>query len=298
MNNTNNLSNINFTETDLPENNIEEVEDLSVYDFSNKIKQFETEPIKELDLSYIECIKGTSSHEQGEIASWLMRQYFAEKNKNNFWYNPTVTKETVLHYISKRTNEFPHTLSAVIEQHKLNKSLRSILGTYQYTDDLENEAPINMVGESTLKDIGAVVGNVSPTMVNKLTDKALGKYKRVYDLYHSSLGPKFDKYYNNLIDDLADSFATVFVEEETLEDALACLVADGIIKTKDLDYIGPIEFKKLDAIFAQSKVILFSELEEIFINDFRSVNRKISIFQYAMSRTINPDEKSGRRKAD
>jgi len=296
MNNT--LNTPNIIETEFPEKEKEEVEDLSIYDFSNKIKQFETEPIKEVDLPYRECIKGTSIQEQGEVASWLMRQYFAEKNKNNFWYNPTVTKETVLHYISNRANEFPHTLSAVIEQHKLNKSLQTILSTYQYTDDLESEAPINMVGESTLKDIGAVVGNVSPTMVNKLTDKALGKYKRVYDLYHSSLGPKFDKYYNNLIDDLADSFASVFAEEETLEDALACLVADGVIKTKDLDYIGPVEFKKLDEIFAQSKVILFSELEEIFINDFKSVDRKISIFQYAMSRTINPDEKSGRKKVD
>jgi hypothetical protein len=270
----------------------------SYYDFLAKVKKLEKESYVELKTSYEEAIKSVNQKETQEVSAWLMRQYFSEKNKLDYWFSSDVTEENVLLYISNSKNGFPHTISAVIEQHKLNKALRHTLNMLQDSDDSEISPAINMVGEATLKDIGAVVGNVTPTMVNKLTDKALEKYKRIYNIYHSSMGPKFVKYYNNLVEDIADSFALAFQEEETLDDALASLVASEIIKVKDLEYISPRDFKILDALFAQSKTMLFSDVEEMFITDYASGTRKILLFQYAVSRIVNPDEKSGRKKME
>lgn len=269
----------------------------SYYNFLSKIKQIEKEEYKEERTSYEVAIKYLREEHLSELSSWVMRQYFSEKNKNDFWYSQEPTEENVLKFINDERNLFPHTLNAVVEQFKLNKSLRQTLNLMVDSSEKEpEESGVNMVGEVTLKDIGALVGNVSPTMVNKLTDKALEKTKRIFDYLNGPHGSQFKKYYNNIVDEMADIFATSFSEEESLDDALASLLADGIIKQKDLEHLCPQDFMYLDNLFLKSKKMLFSDIEEELINDFLSGERKNVLFQYCVSRIINPDEKSGRRK--
>ncbi len=284
--------------------NLNKTEEYTYKEFFDKVKSFESEEYKEDRKTYNDSTKGIKQEELEQVSSWLMRQYYnPDKNKSDIWYSETVTKENVLLHISNEKNDFPHTLCGVIEQFKLNKSLRATLnnmyssGEDNDVDDYYNQG-VNRVGEVTLKDIGSSIGNVTPTMVNKITDKAVEKFKRIYGIYNSSLGVKFVKYYDNLVEDIADSFALAFSEEESTDDAIASLIADNIVKQRDLEYLSPKDFIVLDEIFNRAKTIEFSELEDIFINDYKSTKRKILLFHYAISRVINPDDKAGRKKVE
>lgn len=276
---------------------------LTQYEFNTKIKQLEAEPYAEERKSFHESVQGLTDKDKAEMSSWLIRQYFSpEKNQGNFWFSETniPTEETVLKFISEPSNRFPHTLLAVAEQFKLNKSLRKTLNLLNDEEDIELDTQKNMVGEMTLRDVGVHVGNVTPTMVNKLTDKALDKCKTFLGNYESvELGIKFKKFFNETLRTVSFIYYQVFLEEETLDEALANLLANDIIKSKDFQYISSKEFKELETLFSLSKEITLEDFQKILIEDFYDYgNKKYETFQSSVSRVINPDDKTGRKKLD
>lgn len=250
---------------------------------------------------YETIIKKLKSNQINEISEWVLRQYFDEdKNKFDFWYVKNMNKENVLKYISDSKNLFPHTLHAVVMQFKLNQNLRKTL--HLLTDDDFNSIPEtgakNLKSEEKLTDIAESIGGLSSTMINKITEKALQKFKRIYQIMESDEEVKFSKFYENLVDDVAESFTNSFFEEDSLDEALASLLNDEIIKSKDLNNLLPMDFRMLDDLFTKGKEMVFSDIKTEFVNDFWSTDRKNNLFQYSVSRFINPDNKSGRKKLD
>ncbi len=184
-------------------------------------------------------------------------------------------------------------------QNKINKDLRKTLNLLKDLDFVVAEdSPKNLKATSTLNEVALEVGGLSPTMINKITDKALQKFKRIYELMQNDDEAEFSKFYENLVDDIADCFATSFFEEETLEDAIARLLVNENIKSKDLNKLLPSDFVVLDNIFLNSKNVEYAKLKEMFVDDFWSTKRKNNLFQYSISRIINPGSKRGRKKND
>lgn len=252
--------------------------------------------------SYYNIMKKIKNKEAEELSSWVYKNYFNEaKNENDIWYSSEVSKENVLKYISTSSNNFPHTLHAVVSQNRTNVQLRKSLALLK-DDDFNiasaTERPKNLKSVSKLKEVSSKVGNVSPTMINKITEKALQKFKRIYEMMQDDDEAKFSKFYENLVEEIAEKFATAFYEQESLEDALALLLANEEIKTKDLNNLFSYDFAVLDDIFLKSKTLLFAELKEQFVDDFWSTNRKNNLFQYSISRIMNPENKCGRKKED
>ena len=276
---------------------------LTQYEFNTKIKQFESESYVEEHKSFHESIRGLSDKDKAEMASWLIRQYFnSEKNKDDFWFSEAnvPTEETVLKFISDPSNKFPHTLAAATEQFKLNKGLRKTLNLLNDEEDIDNDGQKNMVGEMTLKDVGVHVGNVTPTMVNKLTDKALEKCKNFLGNYEDTeFGMRFKKFFSETLRTVGFIYYQTFLEEESLDEALASLVANEIIKSKDFQYISMKEFKDLEILFELTKELTLEQFQNIMIEDFYNYkDKKYEMFQYSVSRVVNPDDKTGRKKTE
>lgn len=264
-----------------------------------KNNNFDSKHIND-DSSFYSIMKRIQSKEAIELSSWVFRSYFNEtKNQNDIWYHEDVTKENVLKYISDASNNFPHTLHSVIEQHRRNTQLRKALTLLKDSDfniGQTQEGPKNLKSVSKLKEVASEVGNISPTMINKITEKALQKFKRIYEMMQNDDEAKFSKFYENIVEEMAEKFASAFYEEESLDDAIAVLLANEDIKSKDLNNLFPYDFNVLDLIFLKSKTSTFSELQNEFIDDFWSTNRKNNLFQYSISRIMNPENKCGRKK--
>lgn len=282
-------------------NNLYSYEELTLNQFNKNINKAYKENYQEDNLSYEACMKTLSDKENKEVSQWIMRQYFdSTKNKYDIWYKAEINEDNVLKYISNSRSNFPHTLHAVISQHKLNKQIISDLNRINDVEEVFH-GPKNTMGDVTLKDIGKIIGDVTPTMANKISDKALEKFKKAYVLYTSyEFEKKFTDYVNNLVEELSSIYVDSFVNSESLNDALADLIAQEIVKQKDLEYISSKEFDFMESLFQDLKTETISseEAEEIIIANYKSQNNKMSIFQYSISRIIHPGEKTGRKKKE
>lgn len=127
------------------------------------------------------------------MSEWLMRQYFAEKNKSDIWFDKSVKAETVLEYISHPKNHFPLTPKEVVDFYKSMKSIQATLNVKKVSEEIdslfqqeldseveEQEKSKHFVGEITLFDIGNELGGITRTMVNKIEKTALEKYGSLF----------------------------------------------------------------------------------------------------------------------
>lgn len=265
-------------------------QDITIYNFEKQIEKAYKEQYIEKHESFETCLSLLNRKEKEDMVAWIMRQYFSDNQKNSFWFNDKVTSENVLEFIHNKSNDFPHTLYAVIEQFKLKNQITKEISGF---DDVSSVTEhVNLIGEVSLMDIGKQLNGVSPTMINKITTKALEKFKKTYLLFEN---PKFKKYYEDLIDEVADIYALGIIQEDSIDDFLAYLVSNDLMKTKDIEFLCEKELSQINNIIQNKSSYNFYDIESIFINDFAKEMREFSMFQYSVSRIINPHDKSGRK---
>jgi hypothetical protein len=118
---------------------------------------------------------------QVEFKQWILRQYF--NNPDKIWYNSTITQNNILEYISS-IKTFPQSAHNLVNLWKLKEGLK------RHSKSKSEELPSvketkYTVGDETLKNIGKEIGHVTPTMVTKFHDSAVGKLK--FALHNKSI---------------------------------------------------------------------------------------------------------------
>ena len=83
------------------------------------------------------------SKDKESLRGWLCRAYFAEKHKGEVYYNPSITSENVLEYITSNPKKFPQTPFAIASLWKFLPSLREDLSTMFAKEEHEEKAAAN-----------------------------------------------------------------------------------------------------------------------------------------------------------
>lgn len=112
------------------------------------------------------------------IAEWAYRAYYGEKNEGKRWFRSDVTVENVLD--SFNTPQAPISVRNLVLLWQDSEKIRKGLTAITADDDLDSVAtylsnvnrdpvmPTYTKGDSTLCQMSEEIGNVTPTMVNKI----------------------------------------------------------------------------------------------------------------------------------
>lgn len=121
-----------------------------------------------------------------ELAEWAFKTYFGENNAGKRWFVPNVKVEEVL-------NEFVRPLTPISPIHLIalwrdSASIRRGLGAIEADREIEAVAaylgkasnppsPTYTKGDATLHEVSDALGNITPTMVNKIFSSGAQKMR-------------------------------------------------------------------------------------------------------------------------
>lgn len=126
--------------------------------------------------------------EKKAFKQWVLRQWFADKNKSAKWYDPEVDEDSVLNYIS-RSGVFPLTPVQLFTMWKDKKSLKTLLPAAEKemadmeAEDEEERRRYNTAADVPYKDVAKVLG-VSGQMTQNIE---LGGYDKFRSLMGKSV---------------------------------------------------------------------------------------------------------------
>jgi hypothetical protein len=280
--------------------------------FQERIRQIVKEEVmsaivKEQVSPYLDSIRDKKA-----LSAWLMRQYFnPAKHSKKIWFDPSVTEENVLNHITatERKGVFPLSAKELGELWKLKKSLGSSLGKLSDAELSQGEAkPVKKVdddktkyqtGDVTLRSVGQELGGLTPTMINKLSDTGMEKFKKL-------LGGKdsedFAGQTKNLMqkitqarEEVSKDFAVALKAAPSVESFLADLVKAQTLTAKELELIEPEEKEGLDILREREP----EAIALILAQDIEDTDNLFKTFQSAVSKKMLPFGKRGRpRKED
>lgn len=260
------------------------------------------------------CFKKVKNKEK--MVAWLMRQYFDPRlHAKKPWYKSSVSKKNVLKYISDPFNEFPLTpikvakLWRIIQSFKKNlrkaeEELGPNLGLpeKEVQKKIEEKAATKTLikyqgGEVTLKEIGKVLGGVSPTMINKLALSGVQKFRAL------TKGETFEKISEK--DSNAILKNIVLIRKETVGEYASnlkssrgdikhfvryYLIKKQIMTTLDARLMEDKEIESLILLAGKSR----KQIMDILLFDIGRQDNLFKSFQSAVSRKAFPLKDRGR----
>ena len=242
-----------------------------------------------------------------EFRSWLIRQYFSrEKNLKNAWFDFSVNEDNVLAYISDCKSNFPLTPVKVVGMwnsicsfKKDYKSTQKDFDEYVLTEDKEvSVKPKKSPGpaEYTLEEIGKTLGGITATMINRLANSGMDKFKTL----------TFDKPFGEMSDEefilheqgiqtyrvrAAEKYASALKQSKGDLNTFFSYISSSMIMTeKEIALILPEEF---------DTIVLLSALEEegireFLLDDIMRKRNSITSYQSMVAKEAFPTKKRGR----
>lgn len=239
-----------------------------------------------------------NARNEADLRGWLMRAYFnPTKHARETYYRADVCKENVLEYISCSGNKFPQTPLSILGVWSVLPSLREGLKSVAGDDPVEKPA-IYTKGEKTLSEIGGVIGGVTATMVNKISDGAVLKVTAMCKALSGEnkwLAREAEEGIENAILNTAEVFADAVQKANTAQDALVIISGSGLVSPQDTLVADALELECLGELISQAKDGAGqAELEDIFIEDMKKTVNIFNLAQLAVSRQVYPAAKRGR----
>jgi hypothetical protein len=241
--------------------------------------------------------------DQDALAAWLVRAYFnPQKHAGERYYNAAVNKENVLRFVSDSSNGFPQTPYNIYNLWKVLPGLREGLKSVPDDADGNGKEEIYTKGNETLAVIGAAIGGVTPTMVNKISDQATTKFGamlRALGSQNKWLAIEAEEKIENAFLSVAEVYADGIRAANTPGEVLDYVVTAGLLSLQDALIVDDTELEGLQALidYAQDGAVQ-SEIEDLILSD---LNKDINVFQsvqLAVSRQVFPPAKRGRPKKD
>lgn len=236
------------------------------------------------------------------LKDWLLKNYFDPgKHKKEIYFSPSVNRENIFQYISDSKNNFPQTPNAVVELWgflpDLQKSIRSItlLGK---EDTAGGKKQINVRAENTLRHIGSKIGNLTTTMVDKISEQAQSKYTLLMEKLNKD--SKTSKATSEIIEDArleaAEQLADCIFESSDYGDFSRRLLLKKILHKPDLNHVDELEKASIEYLISVAKAfdddddeenpLQQNEIEDIFLADIKKEINVFNIMQMAVSRKV------------
>lgn len=233
-----------------------------------------------------------------ELRGWLMRAYFnPTKHALEYYYRPEVTRENVLEFISDPKNLFPQSPFSIMGIWGTLPSLREGLKSVATDESTQKEA-IYTKGEKTLSAIGEKIGNVTATMVNKISDAAVIRLTVMTKALSSEnkwLAKEAHEKIENAILNTAELFADAIQKSNDHLEVLKALTTAGLVANTDFSVADTLEREALDDLILWAKEGATQvELEDVFIADLKKSVNVFNLAQLAVSKQIFPPARRGR----
>ena len=174
---------------------------------------------------------------------------------------------------------------------------------------MDNQQVKYQTGEVSLKYIGSKLGNITPTMVNRLFNSA---HEKVQSLCQNKPIKLLTQEEDEALEALLQSHRVHAVNEYVkLFNSVNFDIYDFIIQLSKLQYVTDSEIKliteeeiesmcylKLLLIENQSEKDCSKEVKEILLTDLDSENNIYKLFQSMVARIAFPDKKRGRPRKE
>jgi hypothetical protein len=175
---------------------------------------------------------------------------------------------------------------------------------------MENQQVKYQIGEVSLKNIGKEIGNITPTMVNRLFNSAHEKVKSLTFFKPIKLLSQEE---DELLEDTISSY-----REEAAKEYIKIFrevnfdIYDFIMQLKKLQYITDSELKLINSEEIESMLnlkLLFldsqlnveesdTEVKKLLKEDLENKNNVFKLYQSMVSRVAFPEKKRGRPKKE
>jgi len=230
-----------------------------------------------------------------KLSAWLIKYYFNDNRKDTAWYNPTVSVDNVLAYISDLRSGFPLSPHEVCDDWAIKKSLKSDFA--QIEDDPKpvkgKKEAIYNTGDVSLKDIGEELHGITAMMAQKIETSALDKFKLMTGASRDGLDAAME-----IIDQAQLTVAAEFVQHLRAANHSVQQFLDIIKKEYQ---ISPFEMTDIKTN-SELKMInfLFNQDDEDIVDylrgDIMRDNNRMKSYQTMVSKHLYPSKKRGRPK--
>lgn len=278
---------------------------MDIQNLRNRIKDIVKEEVARCLKEDIDpAFKRVPKSQKKEFVAWVMRQYFdPNKHSKKIWFDPDVTKDNVLEYISsgKGLKLFPNSNRNLVSMWKLKLDLGSKLGTIDddFGDDEKEEEEEKktkyQTGDVSLKDIGKELGGVTPTLVNKLETSAMQKLSKLTGGKHpSDLNAEeleaFLTKVKTARQEGAEEFADLLLASKNIEEFIKALAKKQVLAPTDVKLMKPEEIEGLEILKSMSKDRIVTILKQ----DIEESNNLFDSYQSYVSKKVFPPGKRGR----
>lgn len=242
-----------------------------------------------------------SNEQKNQMSQWLMRQYFAERNKKDIWFSNQVDASNVLNYVANPSVNFPLTPKESTQFFKSMKSVQAALNVKEVSRELnelyEKEVKAtpgkHFCGVSTLDTIASELGGITMTMVNKIENIALAKYLGLFNNQHPDTlsSEELEAIQDRIVDaqeKAAKEYTSLLKQKSSLKEFLKDLKSGEYIPEREI--ISDQEQYALMLIFDKEEELI----EEMLVCDIQSENNVFKTFQYFVSYALHQRRKRGR----
>lgn len=255
-----------------------------------------TKPNQQINSSFL-SVKNPSG-----LKDWLLKNYFnPEKHGKEIYFSKNVNKDNIFQYISDPKNNFPQTPNAIVELWgflpDLQKSIRTIT-LFGKEDNVDAKKQINVRAEHTLRHIGSKIGNLTTTMVDKISEQAQARYTSLMEKLNKDA--KTSKLTTELIEnarlEAAEQITDCIFESSDYGDFSRRLLMKKVLHKPDLNYVDELEKASIQYLISVVKAfdderdeeesLQQSEIEDIFLEDIKKEINVFNIMQMAVSRKV------------
>jgi hypothetical protein len=241
-----------------------------------------------------------------EFRRWLIRQYFnPNKNTQDVWFDSVVDESNVLAYISECKNNFPLTPMQIVNMwntiysfKKDYKKSQKEFDAYVLEEDKETDVRLKKPGqmEYTLEEIGKTLGGITATMINRLSNTGMAKFKTLtFDTPFGEMSTEVDNLHRQAIqtyrDRAADKYITALKESKgDLNNFFAFIASTQVMTEKEIQLVLPMEF---DAILLLSSLDE-EDIREFLLDDISRNPNIVTSYQCMVAKQAFPTKKRGR----
>jgi hypothetical protein len=244
-----------------------------------------------------------SVKDRAAFENWIRKYFFRPDNSSKPWFHAGKNADNLLAFLSDPASTFPLSPRELVDDWYLKKSLKSSMKSLKdkeldsrIADDEEEEKAKYQTGEKSLKDIGAVLGGVTPAMIQKIERSGMANFlKLVQGRNPAEMDEEEIDSILRAVDDAR--IATSHEFAQNLKDArgnikgfVQSLIKKGTLAPTDVKLMSPREIETL--VFLMTKPV--DQIAEYLRGDAMRDNNVVKSFQAAVAKKTFPAGKRGR----
>lgn len=239
------------------------------------------------------------------FTTWIMKNYFnQEKNLESKWFSFSVTNKNVLEYVSEAKSQFPLTpmqlanMWTTIQSFKKDykKNEKAIDKLYADMEEKDTKERVANNAEHTLEEIGKTLGGITATMINRLSNTGIEKFKTItFNKKFLDMTDEEERLHVQAIDTYRERAAVKYVtmldeSKGNLNKFFGMLTKAGKLTDKEVDLILPNEY----ALIVELHGLDTEEKVKYLLHDIQKDGNILKTYQSMVAKEAFPTKKRGR----